>query len=568
MLNIISENLSLLNSREKIKTKLIILINIFNMLIEISAAALIYPLIKLIINPKTEIFTNYFTFFKNFIFFDGAYSQHLTIFLFIVLLSIFKAVVFFLNVLYQARTTASINLRISTELYEKYLNLDWVLLAKKDIPSILRNINIETANFSTKNLNSIIALITDSFFIIGLIVLLVVIDPKASISSITFLTFFSLLIFLKTKSYNLRFGKIRAKQTQILNKHLIQTFRAIRNIKIANIQKNFIYFFKKNCYSEIRVRTNQNIIQQLPRGILELIGVVTVVFLILILNIIDVDFENSVSFIGIFFLCMIRLLPAINRILQSIQALRYGKSTINILISELNSKDNLQQINSNKISKSFNENFKTLEFKDVNFSYDKNKKVLNNLSFIIKHRQIIGISGESGSGKSTILDLISGLIKEDSGQILINGKEHFVASNEWQKKIGFVFQDTYLLDDTLKKNIAIGVKDEDIDDKKIDFSIKYSQLDKFVNTLKDNIEQNFGDIEQRLSGGQKQRIGIARALYNNPEILILDEATSALDYVTEKKILSILTELKKKCTIIIVSHKENTLKICDKIIEL
>ena len=568
MLNIISENLSLLNSREKIKTKLIILINIFNMLIEISAAALIYPLIKLIINPKTEIFTNYFTFFKNFIFFDGAYSQHLTIFLFIVLLSIFKAVVFFLNVLYQARTTASINLRISTELYEKYLNLDWVLLAKKDIPSILRNINIETANFSTKNLNSIIALITDSFFIIGLIVLLVVIDPKASISSITFLTFFSLLIFLKTKSYNLRFGKIRAKQTQILNKHLIQTFRAIRNIKIANIQKNFIYFFKKNCYSEIRVRTNQNIIQQLPRGILELIGVVTVVFLILILNIIDVDFENSVSFIGIFFLCMIRLLPAINRILQSIQAQRYGKSTINILISELNSKDNLQQINSNKISKSFNENFKTLEFKDVNFSYDKNKKVLNNLSFIIKHRQIIGISGESGSGKSTILDLISGLIKEDSGQILINGKEHFVASNEWQKKIGFVFQDTYLLDDTLKKNIAIGVKDEDIDDKKIDFSIKYSQLDKFVNTLKDNIEQNFGDIEQRLSGGQKQRIGIARALYNNPEILILDEATSALDYVTEKKILSILTELKKKCTIIIVSHKENTLKICDKIIEL
>ena len=568
MLNIISENLSLLNSKEKIKTKLIILINIFNMLIEISAAALIYPLIKLIINPETEIFTNYFTFFKNFIFFDGAYSQHLTIFLFIVLLSIFKAVVFFLNVLYQARTTASINLRISTELYEKYLNLDWVLLAKKDIPSILRNINIETANFSTKNLNSIIALITDSFFIIGLIVLLVVIDPKASISSITFLTFFSLLIFLKTKSYNLRFGKIRAKQTQILNKHLIQTFRAIRNIKIANIQKNFIYFFEKNCYSEIRVRTNQSIIQQLPRGILELIGVITVVFLILILNIIGTDFENSVSFIGIFFLCMIRLLPAINRILQSIQALRYGKSTINILISELNSKDNLQQINSNKISKSFNENFKTLEFKDVNFSYDKNKKVLNNLSFIIKHRQIIGISGESGSGKSTILDLISGLIKEDSGQILINGKEDFVASNEWQKKIGFVFQDTYLLDDTLKKNIAIGVKDEDIDDKKIDFSIKYSQLDKFVNTLKDNIEQNFGDIEQRLSGGQKQRIGIARALYNNPEILILDEATSALDYVTEKKILSILTELKKKCTIIIVSHKENTLKICDKIIEL
>ena len=167
-----------------------------------------------------------------------------------------------------------------------------------------------------------------------------------------------------------------------------------------------------------------------------------------------------------------------------------------------------------------------------------------------------------------MLDLVSGLIKEDSGQILVNGKENVTISNGWQKKIGFVFQDTYLLDDTLKKNIAIGVNDKDIDEKKIAFSIKHSQLDDFVDSFKSNENQTFGDIEQRLSGGQKQRIGIARALYNNPEILILDEATSALDYLTEEKILNILKELKSKCTIIIVSHKKNTLKICDKIIEL
>lgn len=153
-------------------------------------------------------------------------------------------------------------------------------------------------------------------------------------------------------------------------------------------------------------------------------------------------------------------------------------------------------------------------------------------------------------------------------QILVNGKEYVLTSNGWQKKIGFVFQDTYLLDDTLKKNIAIGVDDKDIDEKKIDFSIKHSQLADFVASFKNDINQTFGDIEQRLSGGQKQRIGIARALYNNPEILILDEATSALDYLTEEKILNILKELKSKCTIIIVSHKKNTLKICDKIIEL
>ena len=568
MLNFIAENFSLLNNKEKIKTRLIILINIFNLLLEIGAAALIYPLIKLIVNPETEIFTDYFSFFEKHQIFDGVYNQHLTIILLIVLLSTLKAVVFFINVFFQSRTIASINLRLSFELYEKYLNSDWVSISKKDIPSILRNINTECVSYSFKNLNAIISLFTDFCLILGLIILLLVIEPIVSLTAIIFLTIFALSIFIKTRSYNLRFGKIRAKQSKILNKHLIQTFRALRNIKISNIQENFLDFFKKNYFSEIRARTNQSIIQQLPRGVLEVVGVITIIFLILILNIIDVNYENSISFIGIFFVCIIRLLPATNRILQSIQALRFGQSTLNILIKEFNSNDVIQQTNFSNTSKNFDENFKNLEFKNVNFSYEKNKKVLKNLKFEILRGQIVGISGESGSGKSTLLDLISGLIKEDSGQILINGKEHVTTSNGWQKKIGFVFQDTYLLDDTLRKNIAIGVNDKDIDEKKIDFSIKNSQLDDFVSSFKNDVNQTFGDIEQRLSGGQKQRIGIARALYNNPEILILDEATSALDYLTEDKILNILKELKSKCTIIIVSHKKNTLKICDKIIKL
>ena len=568
MLNFIAENFSLLNSKEKIKTKLVILINIFNLLLEICAAALIYPLIKLIVNPETEIFSNYLSFLKKFQIFDGVYNQHLTIVLLIVLLSTLKAIVFFINVFFQSRTIASINLRLSTDLYEKYLNSDWVSISKKDIPSILRNINTECVSFSFKNLNAIISLFTDFCLIFGLIILLIIIEPLASLTAIIFLTIFALSIFTKTRSYNLRFGKIRAKQSKILNKHLIQTFRALRNIKISNIQENFLDFFKKNYFSEIRARTNQSIIQQLPRGVLEVVGVITIIFLILILNIINVNYENSISFIGIFFVCIIRLLPATNRILQSIQALRFGQSTLNILIKEFNSIDKIQPKNFSNISEDFDEKFNNLEFKDVNFSYEKNKKVLKNLNFEILHGQIVGISGESGSGKSTLLDLVSGLIKEDSGQILVNGKEHVVISNGWQKKIGFVFQDTYLLDDTLKKNIAIGVNDKDIDEEKIAFSIKHSQLDDFVASFKSDVDQTFGDIEQRLSGGQKQRIGIARALYNNPEILILDEATSALDYLTEDKILNILKELKSKCTIIIVSHKKNTLKICDKIIKL
>ena len=199
MLNFIAENFSLLNNKEKIKTRLIILINIFNLLLEIFAAALIYPLIKLIVNPETEIFTIIKALLKIFKF-VGAYNQHLTIILLIVLLSSLKAIIFLINVFFQSRTIASINLRLSTELYEKYLNLDWVSISKKDIPSILRNINTECVSYSFKNLNAIIALLTDFCLIIGLIILLIVIEPIASLTAIIFLTIFAMSIFIKTRS--------------------------------------------------------------------------------------------------------------------------------------------------------------------------------------------------------------------------------------------------------------------------------------------------------------------------------------------------------------------------------
>ena len=166
------------------------------------------------------------------------------------------------------------------------------------------------------------------------------------------------------------------------------------------------------------------------------------------------------------------------------------------------------------------------------------------------------------------MDLISGFLIQDSGKILVNKLELKDIKTDWQEKIGFVFQETYLLDVSLKNNVAFGYNEDQIDNTKVMNSIKKAQLDSFVKNLKEGINERFGDIGLTLSGGQKQRIGIARAMYNNPEILILDEATSSLDVETEENILKLLKELSLNCTIIIVSHKQNTLKICDKIISL
>ena len=567
MMDLIKNNFPLLSFKEKNKLLVIVIISILVLSMDIVTAALIYPLIQSIVDPNTKTFISEITFFKDLFKFENN-EQILTVLILILTATILKAIIFLFNIFFQYRTLESINFRISRDLYRKYLNSEWTDISKKEIPSILRNISAECSAYVFKNLSSITNLFSDFFLIFGLTCLLIFLEPLASILAIIFLIMVAGSINFIAKSYNIRFGKIRAKQSKIINKHIIQTFRALRNIKILNIQENFLDKFEQNLFPEVRARTNQGIIQSLPRIILEILGIFTIATILGILHFSGGDFQESVSFIGVFFVSIIKLLPATNRIIIYLQVLRFGKASVNIINKEFytinESKNNITK----KDQVFFDEKFKSLEFKNISFAYEKNNFVIKDLNFYFDNSQIIGISGESGKGKSTLLDLISGLIIPQKGEIIINGKKNIIQLNEWKKKIGFVFQDTYLLDDSLKNNIALGFDEDKIENEKIDYAIKYSQLDKFSNELENGIDYVFGDIEQRLSGGQKQRIGIARALYNKPEILILDEATSALDFETEKKILDILKELKFECSIIIVSHKKSTLSICDKIINL
>ena len=568
MIKLVVDNLKFLNSTEKKKLFLIVLISIIVLSMDILMAALVYPLIQQLINPGNEIIFGNISYLNKFVILDNELNATLLILILILIAIITKTIIYFLNVFFQQRTLEKINIRLSKKLYKQYLDTEWIEVSKKDIPTILRNVHAQLVHYVSKNLSSIINLISDLFLIFGLAFLLIYIEPLASILAIIFLFLTAGSLNLISKSYNFRFSKTQAKQSKKINKHVIQSFRALRNIKILNIEKNFFEHFSNILFFEIRARANQGIIKSLPRGILELLGVLTIVTIVIVLYFSGTEFEDLVSYIGLFFVSVTKLLPATNRILLHLQALRFGQASVDIFDTEFNSKNEKKEQTLQKNIAEFNEDFKSLQFNNVSFSYEEKKPVLNDLNFEMLKGQILGISGESGKGKSTLLDIISGLLEKKSGEILINNKSNVLLSKGWQRKIGFVFQDTYLLDDSLKKNIALGYDEKNIEIERIDYAIKNSDLKDFVKSLDGGINYRFGDIEQRLSGGQKQRIGIARALYNKPEILILDEATSALDLETEEKILSILKNLKSQCSIIIVSHKKNTLKICDKIIEL
>ena len=206
---------------------------------------------------------------------------------------------------------------------------------------------------------------------------------------------------------------------------------------------------------------------------------------------------------------------------------------------------------------------------NLNFHYPNTKRAsLKSINLKIDINKTVGIIGESGAGKSTLVDIILGLLTPSNGKVLVDGVDIEENIKSWQKQIGYVPQNIYLLDDTIKKNIALGIKEEEIDKNRLSFAIKSAQLELFVDQLPDGIDTNVGEKGVKLSGGQRQRIGIARALYNKPNILILDEFTSSLDIETEEKVMKSISYIKGKITVIIISHRPSIINQCDQVFKI
>jgi len=287
---------------------------------------------------------------------------------------------------------------------------------------------------------------------------------------------------------------------------------------------------------------------------------------ILLLNLGNKSISDITTLLIIFSAASLRLMPIFNRIVISFQNLRTFKPSIDILFNEL-TKNLIVKNDFNNSGEILLRN--SLKIKNVFFQYDlKEKLTLDNVNLEIKKNEIIGIFGKSGSGKTTLLDIIIGILKPSKGMVLIDDIDIHKNPRSYQKIIGYVSQNIFLIDDTLEKNIAFGLKDKEIDNLKLKEAIKNSALNNYIDNLKYGIKTTVGEKGTRISGGQRQRVGIARALYFSPSILILDEATNALDEKTEDEILQTIKDLKGKITVIIVSHKSSSLKFCDKIIKL
>jgi ABC-type multidrug transport system fused ATPase/permease subunit len=451
---------------------------------------------------------------------------------------------------------------ISTKILFNYLSLNLSNIKENNSSKIINTVISESSTFSIIIINHILFIITEIIICLGLISFLFYYNViAASIITISF-TFFGAVFILTTNKLNTRLGKERIELERKRLKILNEIFQFIKEILINSKQDYFIHKYK-----DISIR-HKNIIQlnstliQMPRIFIDLI--IFLSFSIMIIYIIDDknQISNILPTLSIFAIAAMRIMPSFNRVISNIQSVKFNIKVVDQIYNYLN----VPAQNNNEFDEPINFN-ESIIFNNVSFSYGKDDdNILENINITIDKGSIIAITGESGSGKSTIVDLICGLILPKGGSILVDNLDVNLNNKSWKNKIGYVTQDYYISDGPLINNVAFGIEKIYINEK---HAIKSLNDSKFPLNLFQPIENfKLSEHGKNISGGQRQRIAIARALYKNADILIFDEATSALDLETEKVFFKDLMSLKESKTIIIITHNEKLLNFCDKVYKI
>ena len=553
------------SSEQRKEIKFFLILSLIGMFLEMLGIGLVVPLLTLLVEPQ---------FLKNIIEFLNNHGvkisseKELIFYSILAILSVFTIKTIFLSfVSYkQIRFLTNLKTDVSDKLYRIYLTKPFIFHLYNNSSKLIRDLNDSTQILIVTK--SILILFTEVTVVIGILSLLIIYEPIGTLITSIFIFISGYLFYSGVQSRASKWGEERKYHEGMKLQWLQQGFTSIKDVKILNKENYFINSFTKQNKISNDTQFKQDFTLSLPRLWLELFAIVGFTILILLLINYKKDIAGIIPVLGFFAAAAFRMMPSTTRIMNSIQAVKFGFPVARTYINEFKNYDLKIKLNSEKnVSKI---KFKNLiELNNINFSYpNSEKKVLRDINIKIPFGSSIGVYGNSGVGKSTFLNVFLQLLKPQGGKIQLDGKDISNFVRQWQNIMGYVPQNVYLNDDTLKKNIALGVPLEFIDQKKINQCLKDVKLNSFVDELKNGLDTKVGEFGERISGGQRQRIGIARALYNDPQILVLDEYTNALDETTESEIIKEVNSLKSNKTIITITHKNSALKFCDAIYKL
>ena len=545
----------------------------FASLLDIAGIGLIGPYVSIVIDPESakDIINKYFTWIE---LPAESYSLLMVMSILLIIVFAFKTIaVIWINYIIIKFSTIQ-RIKLTSLLMNSYQNLPYEEYLLRNSSEYIHNTQNLVNDYSGGLLQAGLRIVSDG--IVGLVVLimLIITNPEASLILVgllgIFLFFYDRVFRKKIKI----FGAKSNEATVNLVKGIHEGIEGLKEIRILENEKYFFDQVKRNTEKAGKYGMYSTIISTIPRYLIEFTMIFFVVMLVIIALIKDANLQDLMPTLAVFGLAAVRMMPIANTMSNGLIRFRFNRDSVSRLyVDAVKINENTLTNKSNCKKKaedvSINDTFKTLVMENVSFYYQNSKqKSLTNINLKIKHGDSIGIIGESGSGKTTLVDTILGLLNPSAGTIYFNGKPLKEVKDIWRKNIAYLPQQIFLIDSTIKGNVAMGVQEKNIDVKLLYRSLNMALLSDLVDQLPDGIDTMLGERGVRLSGGQRQRIALARAFYHKRNVLIMDESTSALDSETEKEIVREIKNLKGNITTIVIAHRLSTIEHCDTIFKL
>ena len=567
MIKIFKKMNLLLDKKQKRFMIVLIIMMLVGAVLETASISIVIPVVALVMDQNAVMNNELVASLYRFLGFSTPRAFTIFIMMSLVVAFIFKNIFLYIQQKVLFRFIYTNQFRTSERMMKNYLRRGYEYYLNADTAVIQRNITSDVNNMYALIL-AILTLISEIIVFVCLAAVLFIADPKLTLT-ISVLLIITLLVIKKIlKPIMYKAGKDNQDYYSGLFKWISQTVTGIKEVKIGGRETYFIDEYIKCGKGYVGAVQKYSLFSNIPKLLIETVCVAGMILYLLVLMLMGQDTSNMMGVISAFGVAVVRLMPCANRINNQLNNIAYFEpffmGVSDNLQSEIgDSNSDITDLMPAKEKLPVKEN---ITLKDICYKYPNTEKwIFDHADLTINIGQSVGIVGTSGAGKSTIVDVILGLLKVQSGSITADGAEVLDKANyrKWLKNVGYIPQTIFMLDDTIRRNIAFGVPEDEIDEDRLWQVIKDAQLDDFIKSLPEGLETGIGERGIRISGGQRQRIGIARALYENPEVLILDEATSALDNDTEKAIMDSINLLHGHKTLIIIAHRLQTIEKCD-----
>jgi len=497
---------------------------------------------------------------------DTSYSAFVQILMvLLVLVFVVKNLFLLCSSYFQQRLQFSISNRVFHRLFERYLRQPYEFHLAHSSSLLVRNVQEYSSAIVGNGVTPVLTIATDAVTGLGLLTILLLVEPLATAALLALFALSSYFLLSLSRSKTRRWGAERVIHRGRILEALMNGFGGVKEIKLFGRDEEVLSAHRDSLYQAARSSYLFAVAQGVPRAIFEVTAVLAVSLLVINATLRTSDLQSAALIVALFGVVAFRMLPSVNRVIQSAQMLSFGRAGIEGAVSGLSlpSEMPLQSVRSSK------EAFRICKVQGLKFRYPNTETFVTDIEKLeICAGEALGIIGASGSGKSTLVDLLIGVLTPTEGSISINDRSIHEDPRFWQDRIGYVPQYVYLMDTTIRRNIAFGLPDIAVNAIEVERVLRLANLWDFVQTLPAGLETVVGERGVRLSGGQRQRLGIARALYGNPEVIVLDEATSALDEVTEREIVDSIRDISRDRTLIVVAHRVSTLTHCSRLIRL